>query len=462
MIKNPYKLKDNPIKLTDTKYMTELRKEQKDKSEEIIAEAKTNENRERKYAGYIFDPNIRRLRGKPSQNKISEHLLQEEDYKTSSGEYKVNKYKLKFSTDVVTGNAAVDTYYGLQGLTAVQISDVLGNHKIQFVSNLFYDLKNSDFYLTYYYLPKKIDYGFGISNEVYHFYYPLWGYDAYLGPYYSYFSMRLRKFAGTIYMLRPFSKYTRLEYLIEGARISREFTDPSIQYPGEYINAMRNILIYTKDTVLWGMTGPVDGLRYSFEFTYSPEIGKNGLGFTMATFDYRKYFRMKKDYTFAFRLTGGLSNGGLTNPFFLGGIPGWFNRKFRGGVRMEVDDIFFSKFIMPLRGSYYYEKVGNRYALMNLEFRFPMIRYLSWAWPLSINLYDVKGALFFDVGSAWNNDNFRGTVNGRFKDLISGYGFGTRINLNNLVLFRMDVAWNFDLVSSSKKPKYYFSLGLDY
>jgi len=461
MIKNPYKLKDEPIKLSDTKYMAKLKEQRsKEKTEEVVVEQETQA--ERRYANYIFDKNLRHLNRKEKESESPKHILEKSEYKTTGGEYKIHKYRLKFSTDIVTGNAGVDTYYGLQGITAIQISDVLGDHKIQFISNLFYDLKNSDYFLTYYYLPKKIDYGLGIFNQAYHFYYPLIVNDPIYGSYLLYSQMRLRKFGFITYMLRPFSKYKRIEYILEGSQISKAFVDPNIDIPTERINALANRLIYTKDNVLWSMTGPVDGERYSIELSYSPKIGENGIEFTLGIFDYRRYFRFSNDFTFAFRTTAGASKGDLEQPFFLGGIANWFNRSYSGGIRVGLEDIFFSRFVMPLRGTSYYEKIGNRFALINAEFRFPMIKYLSWAWPINLSLYDVRGVLFYDIGSAWKDKNFRGVVGNRFKDLISGYGLGTRINLNNYIILKIDIAWKFDLVSSSDKPRYYFSLGTDF
>ena len=44
----------------------------------------------------------------------------------AQGNYKVNKYKLNFTPDVVYGNAGYNTFYGVTGSTVVAFSDLLG------------------------------------------------------------------------------------------------------------------------------------------------------------------------------------------------------------------------------------------------------------------------------------------------------------------------------------------------
>ena len=132
----------------------------------------------------------------------------------------------------------------------------------------------------------------------------------------------------------------------------------------------------------------------------------------------------------------------------------------------DLNDIYFGTFEMPLRGGLYYEKIGNRFMLTNLEFRFPLIRYFVLGWPLPLGLQNVRGALFVDTGGAWDGDKFKpfnsnsiGTI--QLQDLFMGYGFGARLFLGFFIL-RFNVAWSTDLVSSSGKPTYYFSIGPEF
>jgi outer membrane protein assembly factor BamA len=117
-----------------------------------------------------------------------------------------------------------------------------------------------------------------------------------------------------------------------------------------------------------------------------------------------------------------------------------------------------------MRGGDFYEKIGTKYFLTNLEFRFPLIKYFALGWPLPIRISNIGGALFTDIGSAWYvNSHFKGIEklsSGRhhLDDIFLGYGLGARLNLGIFIL-KFDMGWNTDFVENSSKPKYYFSLG---
>ena len=182
--------------------------------------------------------------------------------------------------------------------------------------------------------------------------------------------------------------------------------------------------------------------------------------------DYRKYLPIARGYSFAVRLFAGMSQGNNPQTFYLGGVNNWFNRSFNGGLRIEnIEDVFFSEFVTPLRGARYYEQDGNNFGLVNLEFRFPLIPYMQLGFP-PIALGNIQGAFFADVGSAWDDTNlWKGVYKGdtgqtRMRDLISGYGVGARIYIFGLLL-RWDVAWRYDIATTSK-PKYYWSIGADF
>ncbi len=158
----------------------------------------------------------------------------------------------------------------------------------------------------------------------------------------------------------------------------------------------------------------------------------------------------------------------MPSSFFVGGMDNWINQKYRKGKRISnIKDVFFSEFITPLRGAYYYEKTGNRFFLINAEFRFPLIKYMQLGFP-PISFFNISGVAFYDIGAAWDQederwwslDNFQGMANGKFRDLISGYGIGSRIYFFGFMV-RYDIAWPYDF-DRSAKPIHYVSLGLNF
>ena len=89
----------------------------------------------------------------------SDRLASSEN-KDSAGNYISRKYKLNFSPDLIYGAANYNTFYGLQGTTVLAFSDMLGDYQIMLQASLMIDLKNSDYGISYYYLPNRTDYGF--------------------------------------------------------------------------------------------------------------------------------------------------------------------------------------------------------------------------------------------------------------------------------------------------------------
>lgn len=463
LITNPLNL--NPVEPKYTIYAKEMRsdtlpvyavnyvprKEDKDSTEAGQVE-KTPGNVPTDLGRYVFG----RDRPKPVKKK-EDIKLPENVYQDEEGEYKIRKYKLKFTPDLVTGNAGYNTFFGLQGFTTLAFSDLLGDHKIYMNLNLFSDIKNSDISLIYFYLKRRINYGLGGYHLAYFFFDDFWG------------LIRFRNFGTNFLTSYPFNKFSRVDLSLVWYNVYLEYLDAPVAT--EKISTFLPRLSYVHDTGLWGYTGPVDGTRYSIDLTVSPELGDNSVDFQTVQLDYRKYLMINKDYQFAVRMAGGASFGRNAQRFFLGGIDNWINRKFRGGKRFDtIEDVFFSEFVTPLRGSIYYDREGDTYFLSNLEFRFPLIEYLGLGFP-KIRFFNIRGVMFYDIGTAffrgdkWNDfSTFKGTTrneNGEvvFRDLISGFGTGARIFFLYF-LMRIDVAWNFDLNQVSS-PIWYISLGAD-
>lgn len=412
------------------------------------------------YKNFIFGRDFMKKDGKKSRKGKGRKIvtLDSSSYLSAAGNYKVNKYIRKFTPDIVYGNAGYDQIFGLQGNTQIAFSDILGNHRINLYFNLLYDFRNSNYMLNYFFLPRRVDIGFG----AFHY--------AYFIPTSAYDWVRDRNYGGNFYLNYPLSRYRRFDYNFRFLAIDREYLTYEF-LPSTKRRVFINTLSYVKDTALWGYTGPDNGTRGSVSLSYSPYFTKYSLEFLTLRADWRKYLKIGKEYNFVLRFAGAISKGKNPQRFFLGGVNNWLNRHFQGGVRVNMmDDIYFSSFETPLRGGDYYEKVGTRFVLSNLEFRFPLIRYFLLGWPLPIGFQNIRGAIFTDIGTAWTNDkSFKPTVaanNGgpKLNDLMMGYGLGMRTNLGIFILM-IDIAWTTDLTAEytkQQKARYYFSLGIDF
>jgi outer membrane protein assembly factor BamA len=404
-----------------------------------------------------FASEVSRPENVPTDSTIVSKLPKIAGNIDKEGKYKINKYKLNFSPDIIYGNAGYNTFYGVTGSTVMAFSDLLGNHQIVFVTNLLLDLKNSDYALQYLYLPERIDFGFtGFHSARFVIVNNQWGGSLY----------RFRTYGAGLSAQYPIDKFNRFDAGLSWFNISRENLD-EISDPTQKQTVLVPSIGYTHDTALWGYTGPVNGSRYSLNIFGTPKLGSAGLSFVNVTGDYRTYLRLGRQYSIALRLAGGGSFGGNPQKFIIGGVDNWINRTFEGGyIPLEnAEDYVFLQAGLPLRGYNYNAAIGSRYGLFNFEFRYPLFAFLQ-AGPLPIGLQSINGAMFFDMGAAWNRErDFKAfTTDARgytvTRDLLMGMGTGARIFFLGFFV-KLDVAWAW-YWSRFSEPKYYISLGSDF
>jgi hypothetical protein len=372
------------------------------------------------------------------------------------GNYLVNRYKVNFSPDIVYANAGFSTLYGLLGTTVLAFSDVLGNHRLIGQTSLQVDIKNSDYGLAYYYLKDRIDYGFEAFHTARFLYR-----DGTLGS-------ELYRFTNTAFVgsvSYPIDRFYRFDFGFSLMSVSSEDLD-NLAVPNDQSTFTVPSVSFVHDNVLWGYTSPIEGTRYNLTLFGDPGIVKSAQSFFSAVVDYRKYLRFWYDNCFVFRLSGGYSGGGNAQRFFIGGVDNWINRSFASNsipVASAADFAFLTP-ALPLRGYDYAQQIGTKYGLMNLELRIPIIRYLLTG-GLPLFFQNIIGTAFIDAGSAWDNTKNLKLIgqdsngNTTTQDLLLGTGVGFRLYF--LFLWRVDIAWKYNLNSFST-PVYYLSLGLDF
>jgi len=194
------------------------------------------------------------------------------------------------------------------------------------------------------------------------------------------------------------------------------------------------------DNSLFGYTSPFFGHRYRFEI--APSIG--GWRFTQLLADYRRYYLVKFPFSFAARFLSLARVGRDADqfPVFLGTPDlvrgytyGSFSRNECGTPSTtsrtgcpEVDQL-----------------IGSRIAVASAEFRFPLIRNLTLGF-LPVGFPPIEGALFYDVGIAWNDGSQLELRRPTGADLdlvrapVSSYGVGIRANLFGFAILRVDYA----------------------
>jgi len=363
-------------------------------------------------------------------------------------------YKVTFSPDLILSNPGYSTYYGFQGVTQMLFSDKMGDHQIFATANLMYDLRNSQLFVQYGYLGGRLDYYFNAYHT-----------SAFvtLGNSFGLYDWyRFRNFGTGATASLPFDRFRRIELGLNVKFLTKDNITSTFEAGVLKTLALPEIR-YVHDNTVNGYYGPMAGMRYFVSARTSPKLGKNGVEFSTIESDFRYYLPFLQNYfTFAIRGAGGLSVGPNQQKFFLGGTDNWLNRRFNNNQLpfFEPEDFAFMSFPMPLRGWAVAELIGNKYAMANVELRYPLFTALV-AGPIPILLQGVMGNFFLDVATVWDND-FKPVYNPALMEsnLMLSSGVGVRAYILGMPL-KMDIAWRKE-ANNWSKPYYLFSLGFDF
>lgn len=329
------------------------------------------------------------------------------------------KYKNDFSLDLAQSAIAYDALYGPVGGLQTALTDMLGNKQYYFfLSNTARDrnsiLSSFNVGVTYVNKTRRINYGAG----VYHFY------DEFLDDFDGDFAERIA--GGLGFASYPLSKFQRVEAFgfLRYSRRNYFFTERKRDAA-----LLTGSLSWVKDNSIWELAGPIDGSRYNFSVGLTSDVRSFKLFSRSWSGDLRKYFRLGRASALAVRLAGFSSSGEEPQRIYLGGS--WSLRGYS-------------------RRAFY----GRHMVLASNELRFPLINRLVVGFPFgNIGLEGIRGALFFDVGNAWNR-NF-----GRMKGAL---GVGARVNFSYLTVLRFDWARRTDFRTIDSKTRFDFFFGWNF
>lgn len=381
------------------------------------------------------------------------------DHVDENDRYQPRRYRLYFTPDLVYGAAGYDMLYGVQSVTQMMFSDMLGNHRIWAATNLLVDLRNSDYLIAYSYLPRRTDW----TVAVYHV--------ARLLPDYALRTLyRYRHYGLNLNASYPLNKFERfdlgLSYMSVNQTDIGNLTRPPVTRTLFYPS-----LTYTRDVSAPGLLAPIGGHRLAVQLAGSPGnllYGRQIRFVTLLT-DLRAYASLGRGfYSFAFRLAGGASFGPNPQLFYSAGVENWINRRFDSFPIEDLTDFVFATPVLPLRATDINTLKGPYFGLFNAEFRFPLIAALL-PGPLPIlPLYNLQGTAFLDIGAVWGSpSNRRLNLWQRdeneqlvLDDMRLASGLGLRTILLGFPL-RFDFAWPFDGRRFLHR-RVYASIGLDF
>ena len=292
-------------------------------------------------------------------------------------------------------------YYSgfLAGVAQLSMSDLLGNHDL----TLFTDYVGSQeisndftFAAGYSYHGRRPTYSAMVFNWNQYFNDnegrgPLGGYYG-IGARLTRGLVRSRQTGLLADMSYPLDVYRRIDVSYSFVDEQREIAWP-VQEPIDGSSTHLFKAAYVHDSLNNGLLGPTAGRRYYLSAGRTLAIREEDRNFTHLEIDYRHYLRLGRWSVLGLRGTGIGSLGGDGLEYNLGG-PAWF-LPFYPGYNLNVG---------PLRGYPFSEFTGNRVALVNAEIRVPFIRNITFGWPGTFAIPAVDGAIFADLGGAWNED----------------------------------------------------------
>lgn len=363
-------------------------------------------------------------------------------------------YHVTFSPDIVTFGLGMSTVYNPAGQIMIGLSDLLGDHRIVFAGDLQGNITDyTHLFASYTYLHNRINYGGGIFYNKDYSFASTFGYKLYHDM----------EYGGFLLAQYPFSMFSRVDFQI----LSRFIERKPLTFDGPTLH--KNILIpsinYVFDNTLWGITGPLNGVRAQAELQYSPATSFTSDPYISFDADVRGYLHLFKRFVWANRVFAGISvpvgSTEAARRYLLGGNENWFLYQINvEQYEKNVANTYYSQFVTPFRGWNYLDITGTHVAVFNSEFRFPFIREITVVWPLPMQIRYINGALFTDIGNAWDAGEHSGNLPLPSK-IYGGFGFGLRANLG-IFLLRFDRGWPTDWRTYTGRPTNYFSLGAEF
>jgi Tol biopolymer transport system component len=382
-------------------------------------------------------------------------------------EFSVRPYHVRFSPDYTArptiGYARDNFGRGFFGGAAVSLSDMLGDHTLQFAGSVNGRISEAQVFAAYINQRNRLNWGVGGSQTPYYFYLPSTldtvdagapgGSDSAFA-----YSLRIQRyvvrdvFAESYY---PLSRFSRIEAGLHGVSLSvatLTLTDGYDLQTGQYIGSLESdsnqaslgylqpSLAIVHDNAIFSYVGPFSGSRSRFGI--SPAFGNKR--FTTFTADYRRYLFFRP-FTLAVRgmFYGNTGRNADLFPIFVGSTE--LIRGYTSGSIINHEcaatDVVTPGFTgcAPLD-----QLIGTRIAVANVEFRFPLTRSLVLGF-LPVGLPPIEGALFYDAGVAWQSGNKlkwnRSATDDPLvvRSPVRSYGGSIRVNFLGFVILRFDI-----------------------
>jgi WD40-like Beta Propeller Repeat len=332
------------------------------------------------------------------------------------------RYQRRLGLDLIQNGIAVDPSFGGIGGGQVALSDILGNE--QFYISITNDSERfGNFWdgfeggITYINQAQRLNYGVGIFRltQIY---------DADLDV------VRRERRLGLLGLASyPFNKFTR----IEGSLLIRHANDHLLRN-GEFktVDLLSNFLSLVHDNTGWTYLGPSNGSRWLLSAGFTRDLTSGAGDFATLIGELRHYEQPIPMLVSATRIQAQSSLGNDAQRFYLGG-----RSALRGYNRRELSGLYT--------------------ALIQQEFRMPLLRGLVMALPAPWMFPPVSAAAFSDVAWGWDDNLYRTPRH------LASVGTGFYIGGGYYPVFRWNFVWTTpDFQTFSVRPRTEFLIGFNY
>ena len=379
-----------------------------------------------------------------------------------TSEFTLKDYRVHFSPDYIArpsiGYARDNFGRGFFGGSAISLSDILGNHQLVFAGYVNGRISEAQVLAVYANLSKRINWAVGASQDPYYFLEPSQiEVDPQTGDNIFITNVRrlvVRSVFGQGYY--PLSRFQRLEGSLRFSNVDdallqiNEPYDPNtgfatadpflqtVNLPG--VNYLQPSLALVYDNSLFGYVGPFYGRRSRFEFAQTLGDWR----FSQVTADYRRYDRIVGPIVLATRALyfGRIGRDAREFRIFAGStdlIRGNTSGSYRRNECLNANDANTETGCAALD-----RLVGTQIGVGSVEIRFPILN-PSFGLPAAIP--PIEGALFYDIGLAWDETSTlkwsRASTDDpvRVRTPLQTFGVSVRTNLFGFAIARLDYSF---------------------
>ncbi len=406
-------------------------------------------------------------------------LLDSADYSLpDTSEFTLKDYRVHFSPDYIArpsiGYARDNFGRGFFGGSAISLSDILGNHQLVFAGSVNGRISEAQVLAAYANLSKRVNWAVGLSQDPYYFLEPSQiDFDPQTGD--NIFITNIRRLVvrsafGQAYY--PLSRFRRIEASMRFANVDdallqiNEPYDPNTGFATEDpfletnnlpgVNYLQPSAALVFDNSLFGYVGPFYGRRYRLEYAHTLGDWR----FSQVTADYRRYDRIVGPLVLATRALyfGRIGRDARQFRIFAGStdlIRGNTSGSYRRNECLNANDTASETGCAALD-----RLVGTQIGVGTVELRFPI---LNPSFGLPAAFPPIEGAIFYDIGLAWDDGSTlkwnRGSGDDpvRVRTPLKTLGASIRLNLFGFAIARLD--YSIPQERKAVKGLWTFSLG---